>query len=166
MKNLIIGLLLLPAMSFAGEKYYIDCKYNDEGETKHVQFNMEGIYEVENDQKATLHHSSLITYAGYSEALKGADVAKNVAFSRQKAVPNVKYKGTKYNNHFRFDLEWTSLGAAIEYADLIISKQPIKSEKDKSGATIRTFDGALNVSYNDHHGDSVWVICTDRRFEK
>lgn len=166
MKNLIIGLLFLPVMSFAKDTYNIHCKYNDSGETQNVQFNMNATYVVESTTQATLSHSSLITFVGSTETLTGADVADRVVFATENAVTNVAdYIGRKYNRHFMFKLNWTSVGAGIEYANLIISKEPIRKEKDHYGATIKSFDGALNVSYGDHHGDYVWIICTSRTFE-
>lgn len=151
----------IEALSVSDKSYNIRCKYNEPEELKLAQFVLKGTYNVYSKDSATLSYRALINLS---------DEFTQDPFSQVFAVgenlKNVAYSGVKYKNHFKFPLTWYSVGAEIERGNLIISKEPVNVEKDSYGATIRTFTGALDVSYNDHHGDFVGVTCTERTFDK
>jgi hypothetical protein len=168
------------AVPVAGEKadvtartYEIRCRYSDAVAETLARFSMIGTYKVAGRDAATLSYSATINYVegNLSGDVPMSDVAgpaqpAPVVFSVGKNVKNLpKYHGTKYVNHFKFPLEWNGVDASIDRADLIISKEPVSTEKDQYGATLRTFTGALDVSYNDHHGDFVQTVCVQREFE-
>lgn len=165
------------AVSVSGEKaaakavYEIRCRYNDTEEETIARFSLVGTYKVAGNDAATLSYEATITYvdevlAGNNAPLDAPADPASVVFSVGKNVKNLpKYAGTKYTNHFKFPLDWHGVDASIDRADLIVSKEPVSVAKDGHGATIRTFTGALDVSYNDHHGDFVQTVCVSREFE-
>lgn len=145
----------------AGMKYDITCAYNDKREEKDMaKFALAGTYIVEGKDEATLDFRATLVLG---PEMIFTDEA-GIVFAHGK-LDNMDYNGRKYNNHFKFGIDWKGVDTQIEWGNLIISKEPISVTKDQYGATIRTFDGALDVSYNDHHGDYVKVLCTDREFE-
>lgn len=166
---LVLILTLASFITFAATEYRgLKCAYNDSGEIEQAVFTLHGNMTVEDNKTATLSYSAMIRYVSDSDYGNyfNNSIESNVVFGNEKDVRNIKYNGRVYKNHFKFPLEWTSVGGSIEYAELIISKAPDYVETDKYGAKIETFTGALNVSYNDHHGDTVWVKCTRRYFKR
>lgn len=151
--------------------YEIRCKYNDAEEETIARLSMTGTYRISSADVATLSYEATITYvdevlAGNNAPVDAPADPASVVFSMGKNVKNLpNYAGTRYTNHFKFALDWHGVDASIDRADLIISKEPVSMKKDEHGATIRTFTGALDVSYNDHHGDFVQTVCTQREFE-
>ena len=144
----------------------LECQYNDSTELERAIFTLNANMNVINEDTAYLTYKALIHYPDGSDygSYWSHKVADNVVFAMGTNLKNAKYKGTKYTNHFKFELEWASVGGPFEYGDLIISKKPITTSTDKYGAKIEVFNGALDVSYNDHHGDTVWIKCTRRYF--
>jgi len=142
-------LLIFTLPSNADESKRITCTYDDPGEEKQVRFDLNGVITKNSDDKATLRYSATLIYVQGEEATE-----RNVLFSHEMELKNVPYKGRKYTNHFRFNMKWHSTYASLDQADLIISKDPVSSniEKGRFGATIETYTGALDVSYNDFHG--------------
>ena len=142
----------------AGGAYRISCKYADAYEVNNVaRLDLAGTYTVLNKDAATLAYEATLTYF--------EDQLPIMYFAVGEGLKNMPYSGVNYPNHFKFPLEWHGVGSSIEWANLIISKEPTSTVKDEYGATVRTFSGALDVSYNDHHGDYVKVSCTQREFE-
>lgn len=90
-----------------------------------------------------------------------------------KQRPNVPYNGKKYPNHLKFPLtekgSEISKGYSIEYANLIISPAhtvvksiPEQNHWDKNWTwtvEVRKYSAALDVSFNDHHGDYIQLNC-------
>jgi hypothetical protein len=154
---------MIASTSFASTTYKnLECKYNDPEEEKQAKFKLEASMEVIDNKNATLTYSALIHYPSDSNysGFFGDQLENNVVFAVGKDLKNMKYNGRKYNNHFKFDLDWASVGGEIEYGELIISKNPVEVTANQHGSKVEVFTGALNVSYNDHHGDTVWVKCT------
>lgn len=153
----------------AGTVYNIRCKYNDEEEEERVKFSLAGTYNVPGKDSATLSYRATLVAFDTTVFQSTSYLEKQpptVIFAVGRDLKNnVKYASVKYPNHFKFALEWNGVDAMIERGNLIVSKEPVSVVKDKYGATIRTFTGALDVRYNDHHGDYVQVICTQREFE-
>lgn len=142
----------------AGGTYRINCEYADAYEVNNVaRLDLAGTYNVLNKDSATLTYEATLTYF--------QDNLPLMYFAVGEGLKNVPYSGVNYPNHFKFPLDWHGVYGSIEWADLIISKEPTSTAKDEYGATVRTFTGALDVSYNDHHGDYVKVSCTQRGFE-
>ena len=163
MKTTFTIIALLASLSSFAKDYRIDCTYDDAEESKDVKFNLTGTYKVIDENNATLTQRSTIFFLGDSYAFD-TDPEKNIVFSKGDNLPNAKYNGKKYKDHFKFLLDWSGVFNNIERADLIISKRPVSVSKDEYGATVEVFTGALNVNYNDHHGDYVQVKCINRYF--
>lgn len=142
----------------AGGTYRINCKYAAAYEVNNVaKLDLAATYTVLDKDSATLAYKATLTYF--------EDQLPIMYFAVGEGLKNVPYSGVNYPNHFKFPLDWHGVYGSIEWANLIISKEATSTVKDEYGATVRTFTGALDVSYNDHHGDYVRVSCTQRGFE-
>lgn len=142
----------------AAETYRISCKYKDAYEVNNVaRLDMRATYTVLGNDSASLAYKATLTYLSEKPAA--------VYFAVGDGLKNEKYSGVNYPDHFKFPLRWHGVSSTIEWGNLIISRKPVSVEMDEYGATVRKFSGALDVSYNDHHGDYVKVVCTQREFE-
>jgi len=169
MKLALILIVMMSGTSFALDTTSyrgLKCKYNDAEETQYIRFDLVGALNVLNENEATLTYSTTIFYDVASDYADYESPEKNIVFGHGKDLKNARYNGTRYTNHFKFELDWHSLFASLEWGNLIISKEPVGTRIDEHGATIQTFTGALDVSYNDHHGDYVQVICERRYFPR
>ena len=153
---------IAPARADAPLTYNIQCKYSEPDEAAKAEFILTGTYMVSGKDSAALTYSALINYL--AEEFTYSNSSPHVFSVGENLKNDANYSGAKYKNHFKFTLAWHSVGAEIEKGNLIISKEPVKTEKDQHGATVRTFTGALDVSYNDHHGNYADVVCTHRSF--
>jgi len=162
MKASVKGEVIFPSKADAPLTYNIQCKYSDPDEAAKAEFILVGSYMVYGKESAALTYSALINYL--SEDFIYGNSSPHVFSVGENLKSDANYFGAKYKNHFKFTLAWHSVGAEIEKGNLIISKEPVKTEKDQHGATVRTFTGALDVSYNDHHGNYADVVCTHRSF--
>ena len=152
---IILGIMAgLSTYATAATEYKnIRCTY-DPGhveEYNSVDFRLRGTLTVSTDQKAgSLSH---VTYLKVEEYIN---------IGKDKAVVNSDYNpspDSMWHNHLKFDLDIEEVGSPYgdAYAFLIISKAPVKEEDGW-----KVFSAVLDVSYDDHHGDYVRLLCRVR----
>lgn len=133
----------------------IRCHYveNHQDDWGNVEFNFVGNLTVMNEKEGTL---------SFAATLELENDFGFLVFGRADNVRNDPYNGKKYKNHLKFYLNLDGVGYKnqIEYAYLIISKEPVKIEEINYGRQRMVFSAVLDVSYNDHHGDYVPLRCT------
>ena len=159
---LLAALLLAPA-AHAADYDNLTCSFHDKNPDdadRRTKGKFQGKLKVNGDT-AHLEVTAVIHFLDKEACDEGEP---KVAFTVGK-LKNVKYSGTKYKNHFKFEPKWEGVDADVEWANLIISKEPVSVKKDAHGATLRTFDAVLDASYDDHHGDYIRVQCVNRSFE-
>lgn len=133
----------------------IRCHYveNDQGNWGSVEFNFVGNLTVINEKEGFL---------SFAATLELEEEFGFLVFGRADNIRNGPYNSKKYKNHFKFHLNLNGVGYKnqIEYAYLIISKDPVKIEVTDYRRQRMVFSAVLDVSYNDHHGDYVPLRCT------
>lgn len=156
----VLTLISLQVMAAPYDRF--ECRFNDRGEESQVLFKLSGDYIVHGTSHANLTYDASIEFIGddYNWSQTGEH---SFVFSHAKSLRGEAYHGRKYSDHFKFDLTWHSVDTSIEYGVLIISRLPISTVVE-GRKTTKTFTGVMDVSYNDHHGDFVWVKCTQRTY--
>lgn len=155
-------LSLTSVQSFAGPYDRFECSFNDVTEAKDVRFSLTGQYTVHGTSHATLAYDASIEFLTVDYTFSNTE-GGNFVFSHAKALRGEAYHGRKYQDHFKFPIEWHGVNTDIDRGVLILSRLPSKTIVE-GRRTTKTFTGVLDVSYNDHHGDYVWVKCTERTF--
>lgn len=168
MKKILLTLsvfLATPASaSVAAEYDSLTCTFHDKNPDdpdRRTKGKIVGKLKVKGDS-ATLDFTAVMNFLDKDACDTGEP---KVAFAIGKGLKNARYNGSKYKNHFKFEPKWEGVDADVEWANLIISKEPVKVSKDSHGATLRVFDAVLDASYDDHHGDYIRVECVNRDFE-
>ena len=149
--------------AFAGPYDDFECKFNDRAEAARVEFKLSGEYEVKDETHATLTYDASLEFLDQEW---NNNTGHSFVFGHAKSQKGLPHHGRKYKDHFKFEIQCHGVDSSIEYGDLILSRLPASTTQDQYGATIETFTGVLDVRYNDHHGDFVWVKCTRRSFPR
>ena len=174
----------LEEQAASSQIFNVTCRYTAQQIEKdgeyydHPYFQVKFKYDIKSSSEASIDYEGYV--AGTKTVEDDGQTAQGIdaIFFGKKVAPNVPYKGKKYANHFKFRLA----GYPGDYADLIIEKTPQILKEFKTwqypGGSYKgtwvdcahrrktisySFQGVLDVSYNDHHGDYARLTCESRK---
>ena len=159
----------------SAQVFHVMCRFTV-GEIEDYQsyFQMEFNYDIQSDSKAYINYEGYIAHI--EDVMDEGQTAEGIkaTFFGKRKTENIPYKGQKYSNHFKFDVE-DYPGA---YAYLIIEKSPIVTAESKPWESLGwsdylndkscpykvkrvsySFSGVLDFSIDDHHGDYARLTC-------
>lgn len=146
------------ATAMAGPQNDFTCKFNDRAEEELVEFKLAGDYQVRGATEAVLQFDAQLRFKAHPSDPQG----DAFVFARSAGLAGTHHQGRKYRDHFRFDLQWSGVEHGIERGILYIARLPSRTDYPSDRLTVETFTGVMDVSWNDHHGDYVWVKCVRR----